>query len=288
MTYEQLKRIQAQQLRIMDEIHRICIEQGLRYYLIGGSALGAVRHQGFIPWDVDIDIAMPRKDYDLFLAKGNSLLPSGFNLYDYNIDKNFRLPHAIVTLENSILKLSCGREINNKYGIYVDILPLDQWPEDSKKKNKQIKSLQNVKKLLRMYNGDEYEENSLFEKMVKRVISFCMHCIFSAQYLNKKQDYIVSKYYTKNEGHNWCSMLSHYSLDKLTMPKEYFGHPTMMDFEGRRYFVPEKVLLYLHQLFKNYKKYPSIEQRQKQMNLFSYASWINENGIKEEIKNDKI
>ena len=284
MTYDELKRIQLQQLRIMDDIHRICAKHGYRYYLIGGSALGAVRHGGFIPWDVDIDIAMPRKDYNSFVAAANEYLSSDFELHYYMTDKDYRIPHAIVAMKRSELKLTCGNEINNKYGIYVDVLPLDQLPKNDQCKEKQIKSLRRIKKLRKLYDGDEYIENPLWKRILKRIVKICMHCVCTSHSLNKEQDRIISEYHTGDEGEYWCSMLSHYSLKKLTMPKEYFGNPTLMNFEGRKYFVPEKITLYLQQLFNDYQRYPSLEQRQKQMDLFSYASWINENGNKEEIE----
>ena len=72
---EYIKRIHEEILKVMDEIDRICRDQGLQYYLIGGTLLGAVRHGGFIPWDDDLDIAMPREDYETFLAICPSVLP---------------------------------------------------------------------------------------------------------------------------------------------------------------------------------------------------------------------
>lgn len=87
MTYEELRKIQEQQIRIMDEIHKLCVKKNYRYYMIGGSALGAVRHKGFIPWDVDIDIAMPRKDYDAFSIEGYKDLPNFLEFHDYKTDK---------------------------------------------------------------------------------------------------------------------------------------------------------------------------------------------------------
>ena len=66
MTEQEFKRLQEAQIEIMDEVHRLCEENGIEYYLIAGSALGAVRHGGFIPWDFDIDVGMRRAEYERF------------------------------------------------------------------------------------------------------------------------------------------------------------------------------------------------------------------------------
>ena len=76
MTPEKFRELQLVQASIMDDIHRVCVNNNLRYYMIGGTALGAVRHKGFIPWDVDIDIAMPREDYETLLNKFINKIPN--------------------------------------------------------------------------------------------------------------------------------------------------------------------------------------------------------------------
>ena len=135
--------------KIKEDIHRVCVELGIRYYLIGGSAIGAVRHQGIIPWDIDIDIAMPRKDYEKFISEGSKLLKSDFELHDYRTDKNFGTFHALVVLKNSYIgfKFEKGSDKQNRFGIFVDILPLDQWPDDVNYKNRLIKKHKFIKLL---------------------------------------------------------------------------------------------------------------------------------------------
>lgn len=77
---EKMKRIWAVQLDLLREFKQICEENGLRYFLWSGTLLGAVRHQGFIPWDDDIDVAMPREDYDRFRSLGRQGLKKPYEL----------------------------------------------------------------------------------------------------------------------------------------------------------------------------------------------------------------
>lgn len=81
-----------------------------------------------------------------------------------------------------------------------------------------------------------------------------------------------------DEGTSWCSMTSHYSFDKLTMPKSYFGTPRLHEFSARSYFVPEKVEEYLSHLFGDYMKEPSEESKRNQMNSIYSARWIDVDG----------
>jgi lipopolysaccharide cholinephosphotransferase len=75
---EMMKRVWAVEMEVLGEIHRICMNYGLTYYAFWGTLLGVVRHQGFIPWDDDIDIAMKRKDYQRLMKVLPDELPEGY------------------------------------------------------------------------------------------------------------------------------------------------------------------------------------------------------------------
>lgn len=281
MKNEQIQMIQGAQIRIMDEIHRICVEKGYRYYLIGGSALGAVRHNGIIPWDVDIDIAMPRKDYELFLTEGCKDLSKEFSLHYHEIDKRFETVHALVVLNNSEIKFTyeLDTNLNSRFGIFVDVLPLDQWPDDSNKKEKQIKQIKRIIRITNFHAGALIrKEDTILEKLAKKIIKTCLNIIVSRYKLNCWLQKTLKTYQTEDEGTIWCSMTSHYTFDKLTMPKEYFGKPVLHEFSGRKYYIPEKVESYLSQLFGDYMKEPSEEVKQSQMDSIHSARWIDIDG----------
>ena len=76
-----LKKIQKIELDMLKVFHSICIENKLRYYAVGGTLLGAVRHKGFIPWDDDIDLAMPRTDFEKFIEIAHEVLPANLGLH---------------------------------------------------------------------------------------------------------------------------------------------------------------------------------------------------------------
>lgn len=285
MTKEEFQSIQNVQIDIMDDIHRVCTEQGYRYYLIGGSALGAVRHNGIIPWDVDIDIAMPRKDYQKFVTEGAKYLREGLKLHYCETDEDYATVHAIVVLENSDIRFRGESADSYRFGIFVDVLPLDQWPDDKNKKTQQQKELKRIQLLRGMRLGIKYGSTSTFKSFIKNCTKVAMSLVYSIQDLNRKQQQIMQRYDQENEGNEWCSMVSHYAYEKTTFPKDVFGTPRLYDFSGRLFYVPEKVEEYLVQLFGNYMKYPSTESQQKQINSVVYAKWFDKDGKKHEIEN---
>lgn len=110
----------------MDEVDRICHKYHLQYYLMCGSCLGAVRHQGFIPWDDDLDVAMPRNDFNrlISLIKENSVLDERFYLRWVDTERYYNQDFAKVCLKGTVFQTNMGKA-DQRAGIFVDIFPLD-------------------------------------------------------------------------------------------------------------------------------------------------------------------
>lgn len=266
--------LQMVMLSIMKDIHNVCVKNNLRYYLIGGSALGAVRHGGFIPWDVDIDIAMPREDYDLFVTKySNELMPQHECVSYLNRD-TFSPPHALVLLKNSeIVDVTGQRQTNLRPSeIFVDILPLDICPEDENAQRKQAKILKRIKMI------KYYKASWIFpsDNLIRRIIKRCVRCLFlpfSWKTLNEWQQNEMQKYNATSKSGTWCSMASHYTYKKLSMPETIFGAPTLHKYEDTELYVEEHVEEYLEHLFGDYMRLPKTEDQESLRNKFISARW---------------
>lgn len=125
-TYD-IRPLQLRLLDILMVIHQVCEEHGLRYYLADGSLIGAVRHKGFIPWDDDMDICMPRPDYEQFIQHAHEWLPSRYEFVCFELDKDYPLHFGKVQDAKSTLV-----ERPHLYylgGVYVDVFPIDGAPK---------------------------------------------------------------------------------------------------------------------------------------------------------------
>lgn len=267
MTMEEFKKLQRVQMEIMDEVHRICCEQGIHYYIIGGTALGAVRHGGFIPWDLDIDIAMPRADYERFAQIAPKELGERFIYRDYKNTKNFMHPHSLVCVRNTFLsvKFDCLNPKEENLGIFLDIFPLDVAPAESALQNKQIRDIERVKRQKYLRRGYLYRPG-FKQKIVKKAIAAFLFFLHIDK-LNDKFDKVCRRYKGQDTG-LLCSMSSHYRYEKQCMPAAVYGTPQLVKFEDREYYAPEQLDEYLTRIFKDYMKLPPEKERQANLGYF--------------------
>ncbi len=128
----ELKKIQLDILRHVDSF---CRQNHIKYFLCGGSMIGAVRHQGYIPWDDDIDIMMLRNDYERFIRLYMENDSSNYHLHDYRLESEYTNPYVKIDDCRTILKEKSETPIKN-LGVNIDLFPIDTVPDDKRKQKK--------------------------------------------------------------------------------------------------------------------------------------------------------
>ncbi|USR79466.1 LicD family protein [Arcanobacterium pinnipediorum] len=134
-----LKRIQRSMRDVLREFDRVCLELGLRYVVYGGSAIGAVRHGGFIPWDDDVDICMLREDYEKFFNEAPGLLDSRYVLIDSRTDPAYPKTFGVLGLRDSEFTPGVAHKREYRMPLGIDLFPLDRIPRTAHDFSKQSK-----------------------------------------------------------------------------------------------------------------------------------------------------
>lgn len=140
MTHEEaLRRLQAEELEVLLAIDRVCERSGITYFLMSGSALGALRHGGFIPWDDDVDVGMLREDYERFLEVAPAELPAGLSVHTAADTPGYAAMFAKVWRDDTVFETAETAEAGCPQGIFVDVFPLDVVPEDARARRRQLR-----------------------------------------------------------------------------------------------------------------------------------------------------
>ncbi|CED91373.1 MULTISPECIES: phosphorylcholine transferase LicD [Actinomyces] len=137
---EQLAQVQRATTLVLEELDRVCIDLGVRYTVYGGTAIGAVRHRGFIPWDDDADVCMPRPDYERFLDQAPAVLGEAFKIHSPRSDPDYPQTFAVLGLVGSEFVSQAARDRPYRMPIGVDLFPLDSLPDDGASYRRQRRS----------------------------------------------------------------------------------------------------------------------------------------------------
>lgn len=256
-----LEELQKLELEIMDEIHKYCIENNIKYYLGYGTLIGAVRHKGYIPWDDDIDIFMMRKDYNKFIKEFSS--NKGYKVISIESEPNFYLPFAKVINTNTILK----EEISSKFllGVFVDIFPLDEVPIKEVKKFYRKQKVLNKALALKFRGG---KRRNIYKKIIS-FIAKLMLLPFSKRFLINKIIKHASKYMNK-ECEYVGSMVALIYNKKDIWKKEFFNATIDLPFENRNYLCPKEYDKVLSNTYGDYMELPPKERQVSSHNFKAY------------------
>lgn len=255
---ESIREIQLLELIIAKEIKRICEKNNIRYFLVGGTLLGSIRHKGFIPWDDDMDIGMLYPDWVEFIICAKSQLSDKFYLDVWDEDNAFGYPFAKVRLNNTVMKEKTVEGLNINMGIWVDVFPY--YPTDEIKVRKSIRYLQFIAKAYLLKTG--YKINSITSKKINQTLNSLIS--FSVKILPKR---ILKKYYKKliRDLHSNNPEL-YIELDgrfkgQFLFDKSIFDNYIMWQFEDTTFPIPDNYDKYLKKAYGNYMELPPVEQR---------------------------
>lgn len=253
----QLRQVQLCQLDIALEVKRICEKHGLRYFLLAGSALGAIRHKGFIPWDDDMDVGMFREDYEKFAGLCKSELDSAYFYQDWNVDPGYALPFAKLRIRGTRYTEKAAQKSKAMDGIYIDIFPLDAAPSTEKGEQKAARSYYFWFRLLLAKKG--YLPASGGVKKFVYILLKCFGCLFPVSFVKNRITGIMtgqagSAEYLANYGGS-------YGYWKERLEANWFSEMKYVNFEGYQMPVPAKYHEYLTHLYGDYMTPPPVGKR---------------------------
>ena len=235
----------------LEAIDRVCREHGLRYYLWAGTMLGAVRHKGFIPWDDDMDICMPRPDYEQLISHWREWLPQPYEVIATENDPTY--PYPFAKIEDASTTVLERPDFKFLEGVYIDVFPIDGVPSDEQERKRHFKQYKLWRHLLFLRGRDPFKHGH----GPRSWLPWLLHKTFSLAWLQRK----VRSYMVKYDYGQSAYVCDYDDGLRGCIEKRILGTPQSYSFEDRQFLGVERYDEYLSNKYGDYMQLPPEGQR---------------------------
>lgn len=246
-----LRTLQMRMLRVLEALDATCKSHGIRYGIYAGTLIGAVREKGFIPWDDDVDVIMPRPDYERFIAHSREWLPAPYEFVCAENDPMYPLPFGKV--QDASTTLIERFHLSYLGGIYVDVFPIDGMPDNIVHRWWKTQCYRYLTRALYLVHRDPYRHghgiSSWVPLLLRRVTTM-------GAIQRRIRRLLISTDYAKA---SWT--LEYTARFRGIMPKEVEDNFAPIMFEGKSVMGIRDYDTYLSQVFGDYMTPPKVEKR---------------------------
>ena len=249
---ELLKSVQQTELSILKDVAAFCDKNNIRYCITSGTLLGAVRHGGFIPWDDDIDISMPRADYEKFLTYANDFI-DGYEIVCTKLNNQYPIAIAKVRKCGTVMKEPSMAHLDINHGVWIDVFPLDK-----------VDDVNSLSKRAHRFNLLTTAINYKLKISTPQKTVTKLFCLTIGLLSVKKLDKIRTKIMTSDEGSNakkYTSFASNLGPKRLLFDDEVYFPPKKIEFEDGTFYAPAQPEKWLESAYGDYMTLPPEEER---------------------------
>ena len=252
ITGELLKGLQNTELQILRDVTEFCDKNNIQYFLTSGTLLGAVRHGGFIPWDDDVDIAMPRKDFEKFLQLSDKL-PNDYICQSTRFNPNYPIAITKIRKKGTIMKEPVMAHLDINHGIWVDVFPLDRVDRVDKMPKR-------ARKIAILSTAIGHKLGSMKPTKLKTILVCKLLGIFGVKKLDAwRTKFMSAEEHTK--GTRLTSFAGNLGYKNLLFEESIYFPAATMEFEGYSFKVPADYSAWLRGAYGDYMKLPPVEKQ---------------------------